>query len=331
MFLRQFKGTGPGTIFLIIVTLLFIWASAFIKLKNHTSPDFDVNPMPLYGILSSFIGTKPLPGILLALAVVSLMAFLIVNLNTTLFFIHERTFLPALLYILLSGLFPQYQLLNPVIFAAIFLMLAIRRIMESYRIQGTAFNFFDAGILIGIGSLFYADLIWFGLLVLIGIALFRTGNIKEIAITVIGLSTPFILTFAIYYVLGKDLQGLVSQIKYNLFSKQDEFMFSPLTITAIIVAGLCVLVSIIHLLSQMNAKKIQARKIFSLLIWLLIISLAGYLVIPSVSVEIIWLAGIPVSFILTHYFVLARKKLVADIFFFLFFILIVLIQIRYLK
>lgn len=331
MFLRQFKGTGPGTIFLIIVTLIFIWASAFIKLKNHIPTGFDVNPMPLYGILSSFIGTKPLPGILMALAVVSLMAFLIVNLNTTLFFIHERTFLPALLYILLSGLFPQYQLLNPVIFAALFLMLAIRRIMESYRIQGTAFNFFDAGLLIGIGSLFYADLIWYGMLVLIGIALFRTGNIKEIFITITGLSTPFILTFAIYYVMGKDIQDLLSLINYNLFSKQEEFMFSRLTIAVIIFAGICVLVSIVHLLSQMNAKKIQARKIFSLLIWLLIISLVAYFAIPSVSVEIIWLAGIPVSYILTHYFVLARKKLVPDILFFLFFILIVLIQIWYLK
>ena len=75
--------------------------------------------------------------------------------------------------------------------------------MEAYRIQGIAYNFFDAGILIGIGSLFYANLIWFGLLVIIGIALLRTGNIKEIAISFIGLLTPYIMTFGIYYVLGK--------------------------------------------------------------------------------------------------------------------------------
>ncbi len=102
---------------------------------------------------------------------VSLMAFLLVNFNTTVFFIHERTFLPALIYILFGGFFPDHQLLNPVLPASIFLMLAVMRIMESYHITGTAYSYFDAGILISTGSLFYANLIWFGLIVIIGIAI----------------------------------------------------------------------------------------------------------------------------------------------------------------
>ena len=175
MLLRQFKGTGPGTIFLISVTLLAVWASAFIRLKSHFSLYFDLYPMPLYGILSAIIGTNPLPGIIFSLLLVSVMAFLIVNLNTNIFFINERTFLPALFYILISGLLPQYQLLNPAIFSAIFLMLAIRRIVDAYQVSGTAYSFFDAGILIGTGSLFYANLVWFALLIIIGILLLRTA------------------------------------------------------------------------------------------------------------------------------------------------------------
>ena len=106
-------------------------------------------------------------------------------------------------------------------------MLAIMRIMDGYRIQGIAYNFFDAGILISTGSLFYANLIWFGLLVIIGIALLRTGNIKEIAISVLGLVTPYILTFGIYYVLGKDLKNYLSLIEYNLFGKADRLCILP--------------------------------------------------------------------------------------------------------
>ena len=70
MFLKQFKGTGPGTIFLIVVTLLTLWASAFIRLQGHFSLYFDLDPMPLYGILSSLIGTNPLPGIIFTLGLV---------------------------------------------------------------------------------------------------------------------------------------------------------------------------------------------------------------------------------------------------------------------
>jgi len=84
-------------------------------------------------------------------------------------------------------------------------MLAQIRIMEAYRKQGIAFNFFDAGVLISTGSLFYANLIWFGIIVLVGIAILRTGNIKEIAISFVGLITPYVTVIGLYYVLGNDI------------------------------------------------------------------------------------------------------------------------------
>lgn len=331
MLLRLFKGTGPGVIFLIIITLLVVWASAFIKLQERFSLYFDLDPMPLYGILSYLIGTHPLPGIIFTLLSVSLMAFLLVNLNTSIFFINERTFLPALIYILLSGLIPQYQLMNPSIFGAMFLMLAIRRIMESYRIPGVAYNFFDAGILISTGSLFYANLIWFGLLVIIGIALLRTGSIKEIVISVLGLLTPYILTFGIYYVLGKDLQDLLSLMKYNLFGKPASYVFTRLTVVAVIYTGLCTLMSIVFLQMLMNTKKIKSRKTFFLLLWIFVIAVSVYIIVPSVSVEIIWIISIPVSYFLAHYFVFAKKRLVSEIVLSVLILLILLIQIWYLK
>lgn len=331
MLLRLLKGTGPGVIFIIILTLFSVWFSAFLKLHGHFSLYFDLSPMPLYGVLSTIIGTNPLPGIILSFVSVSMMAFLIVNLNTTLFFINERTFLPAFIYILISGLFPQYQLLNPAIFSSIFLMFAIRRIMDAYRVQGTAYCFFDAGILISIGSLFYANLIWFGILIIIGIALLRTGNIKEIALSVTGLFTPYILVFGIYYVSGKDLKELISLLEYNLFDKQAVYVFTRLTIVAVIYIGFCIILSITYLIMVMNSKKIQARKTFSLLIYVFLISLAIYIFLPSASVETVWLMGIPVSYFLTHYFVFSKKKVVPEILFSLFFVLILLIQIWYLK
>ncbi len=327
MLLRFFKGTGPGVIFMIAVTLMVIWLSAFLKLHGHFFMYFDLNPMPLYGILSDLTGTNPLPGIIFSLSLVSVMAFLIVNLNSSLFFINKRTFLPALIYILISGLFPEYQLMNPAIISAMFLMLAIRRIMEAYRIQGVSYSFFDAGILIGTGSLFYANLIWFGVLIIIGIAILRTGNIKEISISLIGLITPYTLTFGIYYILGRDLRDLLSIIQYNLFGKETDYVFTRLMIVAIIFICISTLVSIVYLLMDMNKKKIQARKTFSLLIWSFMISLAIYFLLHSVSVEIVWITGIPISYFLAHYLVFSKKKFVTEILFTLFFLLILLIQI----
>jgi hypothetical protein len=326
MFLRFFKGTGPGVIVITGITMLGVWLGAFFKIQGHFSLYFDLNPMPLYGLLSSLTGTNPLPGVFFSIILVAFMAFLTVNLNNSLFFINTRTFLPALIYILLSGLFPDYQVMNPAIFSAMFLMLAIRRIMESYRVQGISYSFFDAGLLIGTGSLFYANLIWFGTLVVIGIAILRMSNIKEILIALIGLVTPYILTFGIYYIIGRDLEDLVSVIRYNLFARQAVYVFSRINIVSMAVIGLITLVSGANLIMVMNKKKIQSRKTFSLLIWLFIISLAVYFLFSSVSVEMLWITAIPLSYFIAHYLIFSKRRIIPEIVLAMLFLMIFLVQ-----
>jgi hypothetical protein len=331
MLLRLFKGTGPGVIFLIIISLIIIWTGPFLIAPGLPLSHFYPEPMPLYGVLKMIIGNNALIGVAFSFSIVSLMSFLLVNFNTKDFFINERTFLPALVYILLGGLFPECQTLNPVLPASLFLILAIRRIMDGYRKPGTAYNFFDAGILISTGSLFYGNLLWFGLLVIIGIALLRTGNIGEIAISVLGLLTPYFITFGLYYVIGKDLGVLLSLLKDNLLGKSEIYLFSRLTIVVLVFTGMIVLVSLAYLVMRMNAKKIKSRQTFWLLIWGFLISAAAYIFLPSASVELIWIAGIPVSYFITHYFVFVKKKIVPEIFLSVLFVLILLIQIWYLK
>jgi hypothetical protein len=330
MLLRTFKGTGPGVIFLISVTLIAVWLSAVMNQRLHPRFIYETDPMPLYGLLKGALNNSHTLGVILSFLTVSLAAFLMVSFNTAIFFIHERTFLPAFFYILLGGLFPDHQILNPVLPASIFLILAIFRIMDGYHISGTAYNYFDAGMLISTGSLFYANLVWFGLLVIIGIALLRTGNLKEIAISLLGLLTPYLLASGIYYVLGNDPLTLIKILRTNLFSAHNYYPFPAITIVALIFCGVLIIISLLQLMKQMNTKKIKSRKTFSLLIWTFIISLIIFFALPSVSAEIIWLTSIPVSYFLTHYFVFVKKKLVPEILFTLLILFVLLIQIWHL-
>ena len=331
MLLRIFKGTGPGVIFLIIIILIVIWISAILNQRLHPRFIYETDPMPLYGLMKLLIHNSHNLGVILSFLMVSLMAFLMINFNTTVFFINERTFLPAVIYIMFGGFFPDHQLLNPVLPASIFLILAIIRIMDGYHKTGTAYNFFDAGILISTGSLFYANLIWFGLLVIIGIASLRTGNLKEIIISILGLLTPYLITFSLYYVIGKDVGILIKLLGDNLFTRATYYPFPRLTIVALIFSSALILFSIIQLLKHMNTKKIKSRKTFSLMIWSFLISIIVYFALPSASVEIVWLTSISVSYFLTHYFVSVKKKLVPEILFSLLFVFILLIQIWYLR
>jgi hypothetical protein len=331
MLLKLFRGTGPGVVLLIFLTAAGIWISAFLHPHYPSSFLFDVNPMPLYGLLKDLLGSSAIAGVLFSFVLLILTSFLLVNFNTTDFFINERTFLPGIIYVLLSGFFPQYQVLNPVLPAALLLMISVRRMMEAYRKNGTAYNFFDAGILISTGSLFYANMIWFGLLTLIGIAILRTGNVKEIILAIMGLATPLLITAGIWYVAGREMHQLLFLADYNLFEKAGSIYFSRVTVTGLVVIGVCSLISLWFLLSVINSKKIKSRKTFTELIWILVISLAVYIALPSSSAEMVYIISVPLSYIIAHYFVFSRKKVMPEIFFTLILIIVIVLQVFYMK
>ena len=327
MLLRKFRSTGPDVIVMIVIITFLLWIRQFLNPDLPSSLNFDIEPMPLFRLLLDITVHSPFISVLLTFLMVLLAEFLLVNFNTSGFFISERTFLPALFFGLLSTVIPLHQILNPVLPAALFLILAIRKIMDSYKVQYTAYSFFDAGLLISTGSLFYANLIWFGLLLVIGFGLLRTGNIKEIIISFLGLITPWAITFGLYYVSGGDVSSLSSAIAYNLITGVEGVKFSGIDILLLLIPGIIILISIIDLNLVINIKKIKSRKTFRLLIWVLFIAAGLYILNPSVSEEIFWLAGIPASYFLSHYFVFARKKLIPEILFLMLFLISVLIQV----
>jgi hypothetical protein len=327
MLLKKFRETGPDVIILILFLLLLTWTGAFLHPQLPSELSYDVKPMPLFGLLLGVTGFNPLFSVIVAFLLQLLISFLLVNFNTSVFFISERTYLPAVTYILLTGFFPQHQVLSPLLPAAVFLILAVRRIMGSYKIQGTAFSFFDAGMLISTGSLFYANLIWFGLLLIIGIAIIRTGSIREIIISVLGLATPIFIVSGFFYIAGKDMNSLLSAVTYNLFAKEMHYSLPVITLLAIILSAITVLISVTHLLSVINAKKIKSRKTFMLLFWTFFIAAAAGVIFKSVSVEIFYLAAIPVSYFLSHYFVFTRKKILPEVLLAALFIMTAVVQI----
>jgi hypothetical protein len=327
VFLKVLRSTRPRVIFLVVLALGITWAGAFSDPAGFSLPVNETSPMPLYGLLKSLAGDHAHAGTILALALLSLMAVLMVYLNTTFFFISERTFLPALFYILLVALFPGNQVLNPVLPAAILLTVAFIRIMNAYREPTAAREYFDAAILISTGSLFYANIIWFGILLIVGMVLLRGVNPREIAISLIGLMTPYYFLIGVYLITGSDIHAFFSAFRDNLFLENEG---NPLTVfeTVIVVyAGLLLLAGAGNLVINLNSKKIKARKIFYFFSWVMFLSLALKVFLPSVSWEMVWITGIPASYFMVNHFLFARSRTVTDILFSLFFILVFIRQV----
>jgi len=326
MLIRFYRGIGPGTILITIISGVLIWLQRFI---DPVSLDSLYNPyaMPLHSFVFSLLKGNTLLGTVLSFITLLSIAFYLTNFNTRLFFITERTLLPAGLYVLASGFLISTQFFNPVFPATLLLIVALDRVMASYRKTGIAYNYFDASLILSVGSLFYFNIIWFYPVILIGILLIRTFSLREMILSFFGLVAPYLVVLAFYYVSGSDITRFTDLIIENIIHPSPQYYWSPLLITVLITGTLLLIISLSHLVGIFSTKKVKTRKIFSLLIWVLVISVAVYFIVPSASVELIYIVLIPFVYIVSHFIVFVKNKKIANAVFAIIFLAILMIQI----
>jgi len=292
-----------------------IWLNTFLN-PGNSNLYFNEHPMPLYGVLTNIVSPVSTWGTLITMIIWVSHGLLLVRLNTKFIFINERTYLPAIIFILSGCFITDLQSLNPVIISSIFLLIAIERLIDSYRNTNISFSSFDAGLLIGTGTLFYLNLGFFLLLVWIGLLILRPVNWREWVVPILGFCTPVFFTAAIYYLLYDDLFLFIEIIQDNLIPfKYDitQFHFYFLGYLALIVAF-----ASFQIIRDRITKKVRSRKIFLIFWWLFFISAIVFFIFPWASFEMIVFGFIPLSFLLTNYFLNIRIKWFGELSFFLF-------------
>ena len=323
MIIRFFRGTGFSQIVLLVLISAGLWAGLFINPPLFFIPA-EKNIMPLWSLILNSLAGSPTLAVIISMMLMFLLVIIMVRFNTNVFFIPRRTYFPALIYLILYSLFPEQMVLNPALPAAILIMIGLWRMMAAYRVNNIAYNFFDAAMIISAAGLFYADALWFILFVLIGALLLRSPDLREISVAVFGAILPWALLFAIWYLTGKDPGDLSRLIFGSLFDQAPSVYWSRTLIILLIVVALNLLPGFLALIFEMSTKKVKSRKTFSMLLWMITISALVYVAVPSVSVEIIAIAAIPMAYIIANYYAFTSRIVSAEILFYSMILMIVI-------
>ncbi|MRR23900.1 hypothetical protein EG830_13070, partial [bacterium] len=291
--IRFFRGSGAGPVILMLMAALGLWGVYLIAPPQPENLTV-VQPMPLWGFILRLLSGAPLAGVIFSLLLVLTVAFVMIRFNTEIFFIPRRTYLPALLYILLYSLFPGEMVLNPALPASLLILAALWRMVSSYRLNGMSFNFFDAALMISSAGLLYAGSLWFIVVVFIGALVLRSPDARELALALAGALLPWIVMYAVWYVTGGDTGELTGIIRHNLFDQSPNLSWSRTLIILLVVAGINFLPSLIYLVKEIPAYKIRSRKTWEIMIWMMVISAAAIIFVPAVSAEMTAVAALPV-------------------------------------
>ncbi len=325
MILRFLKSNQAYHFFLIPLVVAGLWFRSYIHPAPF--PFFEgENQMLLYRPVNYLLASSPLAGNLLSMVLVVLLSFVILRLNTVFAFIRIRTFLPSNIFVLIiSGLLAMHQM-HPVYFGALFILLGTDRIFDAYESKKAYSNAFDAGFFIGVGSLFYFNLVFFFPLVWIGFVLIRKSpEWRNFILPVVGLMLPWLFGFS-YYFFTDTVTELGNTIVQN-FTTPNNSLRGNLNLQIYLgFLTLMTLLGIIFLLNQIDEKKISSRKYFQVFFLIFLISFAMLLFIPAVSQEILVIMAIPLTVLISNYLIFMRRRFWGNVFIYLFLGLIIYLQ-----
>lgn len=325
MLLKFFKRTLPLVLSSVILIALLLWLKSFIS-PSLSPVQFSQNQMPAYAFLHNLLVNRLFISKLISFTLMLITSLYLIQLNSKHILIKNRSYLPALIYILLTSSFISIQGINPTVFAAFFLVVTIDHLFLSYEKHRPYHNFFMAGFFIGIATLFYLPSSVFLALAFAAILLTRPFNLRDWIVTISGLVTPWYFVFLYHYLVNDNLNA-VPQLISSTWNSPDKF--TPTGITFYIFLGInsiAVLISLVSLLRLLPTQKINIRKFHGILIWFTILS-ALLVAHPQIrSVEVVYIIAIPFSILYSHFLSFSKNRFWPDFFLSAILVLSILMQ-----
>jgi len=325
--IRLLKSYQPIVLFIIPIVTFLLWISPFYSEPNIFFY-FDNLPMPLYKWIVDLLNNYHWILVVCSLLLTSLLAYLMVHINTKYIFIDTRTYLPTISFILLASSFAELQQLNSAIISAICFYFAIDRIFDSYRKNDILSNAFDSAFLISTGSLFYFNMVYYFPMIWIALVILNKLSWRIILVSFLGLLLPYFF-IAFYFFYNEKLDNLVEIIAMNL---NFIHFYENLNISHLIYISFLVffiLASAISFYAGINTKKISIRKYYNVLFWFVLFSIIIFLF--ASSIEILLIMAIPLSLIFSNYLIQIKNEWWSKTIFMVWIILLIYNQLHFYK
>ncbi|MEZ5105544.1 MAG: DUF6427 family protein [Draconibacterium sp.] len=325
MILRTLKSNSSVNLILFPLFGIILWMKSILIPIRY---DFFLgeNKNSLFAPISKITDGFDLIKVLLSLLLVIFIAFLIQQANDRYLLIRTRTKLPATIFVIIIGGFTEIHTLHPVYFAAVFLLLAIHSFFSVFNNPSTYPGIFNSGLILGIGALFYFNLLIVVPAFLIGIfILIREARWREFVILLLGLLVPFIfaISFAFY---TNNLLEFFYTIERNIMTPVNHFRSNFVLQGFLGLLIIFTVLSSIKILQEYDTRKVSTRKYYSIFLFIFVFTIAGFILVPAISQEMLVLSAVPVTFLMSNFFVSINSRFWGEFLFTLLLLSVIFMQ-----
>lgn len=321
--LQFLKKDNPLLLPLLFVLAILLWINEIIN-PIYNLGVYEKSPMPLYQLVLMLPVKASWWISIIACLIVLIQGFLLNNLSSKFRLINEGTYLPGILFVVIISSVHQLHQLNPLIFANIFLLLALHFIFPTYRIEKTVDPFYVSMFLISTGSLFYFPMIFFAIALFYFMLNTRSFYWREWVVAVLGLITPYVFAFSVFF-MRRNMLDLVNTMQFQLSENASTNVLDVRYIAFFIFMSM-VMISGSFYLYRNVLKKVVTKKYYSLLFFLWLLTFTMYLIFPSMYIESIYFFAIPFSFYIANNLISTKSRLAENVILFGSIILIIVVN-----
>ncbi len=322
MLIGIFKKSTVFTPVVLIMVALLLWLDGFLLFSTQKPQLQEV--APLFGIVVPFVENFPLLQVVTAWIFLILQAFLINYVVTSKGLMDRYTLLPALLYIVIMSSSFNMLWLHPVLFANLFLILALNKIFDSYHEKHVAQEVFNVGLLVAMAGLFYAPAALFFFMSLASLFVYRVATLRGLLAHLMGYATPFFFLGVVYYLTDSLHENLTLRGHFPLF-RVFYHDFTTYFRILMVFLGLLFFISFFRVtFSHIADKPVRTRKRFNILTWFFAMALLSALVADHFLLVHHAMMMIPLSMFLAVTFMEMKKNRWAEVIFSLLILLIIL-------
>lgn len=309
--------TTPELNWLLLGEQLAAGKSMYTDIWDFTGP-FSTG---VYWLLHELFGKTRTPFFTLSVLLVTFQAMLFNRYLIRLNIYKEKTYLPALLYVVGMSISFDFFTLTPVLMALTFLLLMLQNI---FRLDEQAIDqaVFRTGVYLGIAVLFYLPSLLFLLLALPGLALFRTSSVRYLLMLVYGFA--FVLSlWMLYLYIDNGLEEFYRQYLGSYFAGNYQRYISGRGLLLLFaVPAAVLLMTIVRVRSERGFINFQVSCQQIMVIWL-VVSVATLFFNHRIAPFQLQIFVPAICFFGAHFLLLLRKRLLAELYFWLVSLLVI--------
>jgi hypothetical protein len=245
--------------------------------------------------------------LLLAGVLVFIQALLLNHLVNRYNLLNKPSFLPALMYIVLSGLFPPFLVLSPPLICNFLLIGMLHKLFDLYKGDNAQSAAYDLGMIVAVGSLIYLPFIYLFLVIWVALIIFKPFNWREWVAGIMGYATIYFFLGVFYYL--NDHMAVFYTIWMPLTTKFPDRIHINYYNYLVLVPVIIIFILCIFKIRQVFFRSyVQIRKSFQLLFVLFFIAGLSFYVKAEFNLNHFLLCAIPAAIFFAYYFLYAGTR-----------------------